>query len=458
MTEKYDYDLFVIGGGSGGVRAARMSAIHGAKVAIAEEYRYGGTCVIRGCVPKKLFVYASHVSGDVGDAAGFGWSVDGLKFDWPTLVANKDKEIARLEGLYAQNLEKAGVETLHERAEFVDAHTIKLPDSGKTVTTRYVLVATGGRPFVPDIPGAEHVITSNDAFHLETLPERIVIVGAGYIALEFACIFNGLGVDVQVVYRGDQVLRGFDDDLRDGLAEAMRERGIDIQVKTDVTAIAEKNGSYEVSLSSGETVETGLVMYATGRVPNTEGLGLENAGVKLGTKGEVVVDELSRTSVENIYAVGDVIHKVQLTPVAIREGAAFAETVFNDNVTKVDYSCIPTAVFTDPEIGTVGMTEDEARQTFKEIDIYKSRFRTLKHTLSGRNEQMIIKLLVDAASDRVIGCHILGPDAGEIAQAVAIAMHMGATKADFDATVALHPSSAEELVTMREKWQPMAAE
>ena len=458
MTENYDYDLFVIGGGSGGVRAARMSAIHGAKVAIAEEYRYGGTCVIRGCVPKKLFVYASHVSGDIEDAAGFGWSVDGVKFDWPTLVANKDKEIKRLEGIYAQNLEKAGVETLHERAELVDAHTVKLLGSGKTVTTRYVLVATGGRPFVPEIPGAEHVITSNEAFHLEKLPKRIVIVGAGYIALEFACIFNGLGVDVQVVYRGDQVLRAFDDDLRDGLAEAMRERGIDIKVKTDVAGIAEKGGSYEVSLSSGETVETDLVMYATGRVPNTEGLGLENAGVKLGTKGEIVVDEFGRTSVENIYAVGDVTHHVQLTPVAIREGAAFAETLFNDNATKVDYSCIPTAVFTDPEIGTVGMTESEARQAHKEIDIYKSRFRTLKHTLSGRDEQMIIKLIVDGESERVIGCHILGPDAGEIAQAVAIAMHMGATKADFDATVALHPSSAEELVTMREKWQPMAAE
>ncbi|MDA7946017.1 MAG: glutathione-disulfide reductase [Hyphomicrobiaceae bacterium] len=458
MTESYDYDLFVIGGGSGGVRAARMSAIHGAKVAIAEEYRYGGTCVIRGCVPKKLFVYASHVSGDVEDAVGFGWSVEGLSFDWSTLVANKDKEIKRLEGLYAENLEKAGVETLHERAEFVDAHTIRLAGSGKTVTARNILVATGGRPFVPDIPGAEHVITSNEAFHLETLPKRIVIVGAGYIALEFACIFNGLGVDVQVVYRGDQVLRGFDDDLRDGLAEAMRERGIDIRLKTDITGIAEKDGSYEVGLSSGETVGADLVMYATGRVPNTDGLGLENTGVEMGSKGDIVVDEFGRTSIENIFAVGDVTHRVQLTPVAIREGAAFAETVFNDNATKVDYSCIPTAVFTDPEIGTVGMTEDQARQAHKEIDIYKSRFRPLKHTLSGRNEQMIIKLIVDGETDRVIGCHMLGSDAGEIAQAVAIAMRMGATKADFDATVALHPSSAEELVTMREKWQPTAAE
>ena len=458
MTETYDYDLFVIGGGSGGVRAARMSATHGAKVAIAEEYRYGGTCVVRGCIPKKLFVYASHVSGDMEDAAGFGWSVEGLKFDWSTLVANKDKEIERLEAIYQRNLKNAGVETLHERAELVDAHTIRLTDSDRTVSARYILVATGGQPYVPQIPGAEHTITSNEAFHLETLPKRVVIVGAGYIALEFACIFNGLGVDVHVVYRGDQVLRGFDDDLRDGLADAMRERGIEIQLKTDVTEIAARDGTFEVALSSGETIETDLVMYATGRVPNTRGLGLEKAGIKVGTKGEIVVDDIGCSSVENIYAVGDVTYDVQLTPVAIREGAAFAETLFNDNATKVDYSCIPTAVFTDPEIGTVGLTEAEARKAHKEIDIYKSRFRPLKHTLSGRDEQMIIKLIVDGESDRVVGCHILGADAGEIAQSVAIAMHMGATKADFDATMALHPSASEELVTMRDKWQPAAAE
>ncbi len=456
MTNSFDYDLFVIGGGSGGVRAARMSANHGAKVAIAEEYRYGGTCVVRGCIPKKLFVYASHVSGDIEDAAGFGWSVDGLKFDWPTLVANKDKEIERLEGIYARNLKTAGVETLHERAELIDAHTIRLTESGKTVTSKNILIATGGRPFVPDIPGAEHTITSNEVFHLDALPERIVIVGAGYIALEFACIFNGLGVDVHVIYRGEQVLRGFDDDLRDGLADAMRERGIDITLNTDVAEVVAKDGSYTVVLSSGEKVDAGAVMYATGRVPNTSGLGLEEAGVKTGSRGQVVVDETGRTSVENIYAVGDVTFEVQLTPVAIREGAAFAETVFNDNPTKVDYSCIPTAVFTDPELGTVGMTETEARKAFHEIDIYKSQFRPLKHTLSGRDEQMIIKLIVDAESERVIGCHILGADAGEIAQSVAIAMHMGATKADFDATMALHPSAAEELVTMKEKWHPAA--
>ncbi len=458
MSETYDYDLFVIGGGSGGVRAARMSAISGAKVAIAEEYRYGGTCVIRGCVPKKLFVYASHVSGDIEDAAGFGWNVEGLTFDWPTLVANKDKEIKRLEGLYAQNLEKAGVETLHERAELVDAHTIRLAGSGRTLTARYILVATGGRPFVPEIPGAEHIITSNEAFHLETLPKRIVIVGAGYIALEFACIFNGLGADVHVIYRGPQVLRGFDDDLRDGLAEAMRARGIDISLRTDVTEITSTDGAYNASLSSGDTVEADLVMYATGRVPNTQGLGLENADVKMGSTGEVIVDEFNRSSVENIYAVGDVTHDVQLTPVAIREGAAFAETVFNGTPTKVDYSCIPTAVFTDPEIGTVGLTEADARKAFKQIDIYKSRFRPLKHTLSGRDEKMMVKLIVDGESDRIVGCHILGADSAEIVQAAAIALHMGATKADFDATMALHPSAGEELVTMREKWVPAAAE
>ena len=458
MNETYDYDLFVIGGGSGGVRAARMSSLSGAKVAIAEEYRYGGTCVIRGCIPKKLFVYASHVSGDIEDAAGFGWNVDGLSFDWPTLVANKDREIKRLEGLYAQNLKKAGVETLHERAELVDAHTIKLAGSGQTRTARYILVATGGRPFVPEIPGAEHAITSNEAFHLEALPKRIAIVGAGYIALEFACIFNGLGVDVHVIYRGPQVLRGFDDDLRDGVAEAMRARGIDISLRTDVTEITRTNAAYALSLSSGETVETDLVMYATGRVPNTQGLGLESAGVKMGSTGEVIVDDFNRSSAENIYAVGDVTHDVQLTPVAIREGAAFAETVFNGNATKVDYSCIPTAVFTDPEIGTVGLTEADARKAYKEIDIYKSRFRALKHTLSGREERMMVKLIVDAETERIVGCHILGPDAAEIIQAAAIALHMGATKANFDATMALHPSAAEELVTMREKWVPAAAE
>lgn len=457
MSE-FDYDLFVIGGGSGGVRAARVSASFGAKAAVAEEYRLGGTCVIRGCVPKKLFVYAARFGGEFEDAAGFGWNVNGASFDWPTLVANKDKEISRLEGIYGNLLDGSGVETFAERAELVDANTLRLVTSNKTVTAKWILIATGAHPFVPDIPGAEYAITSNEAFHLKTLPKRILIVGAGYIAVEFANIFHGLGSDVTQVYRGPQILRGFDDDLRDGLAEEMRKRGIDIRVNTKVTEIAIAGDAFTVSFDSGDSVETDLVMYATGRVPNTQGLGLEAVGVATGAKGEIVVDEASRTSVDNIFAVGDVTDRVALTPVAIQEGQAFAQTVFNKNPTTVEYACIPTAVFSEPEIGTVGLTEIEAREKYAEVDIYKSRFRPMKHTLSGRDEFMIMKLIVDVESDRVVGCHILGPDAGEIAQMAAISMRLKATKADFDATMALHPSAAEELVTMTTKWQPDAAQ
>ncbi len=449
----YDYDLFVIGAGSGGVRAARMSATYGARVAIAEEYRFGGTCVIRGCVPKKLFVYAGRFAGEFEDAAGFGWQLEGLKFDWPTLVANKDKEIDRLEGLYKKTLKNADAVSFHERAELVDAHTIRLVSSDKTVTAKTILIATGGHPFKPDIPGAELAITSNEAFHLETLPRRIVIVGAGYIAVEFASIFNGLGSQVTQLYRGEQILRGFDDDMREGLAEEMGKRGVDIRLGAQVSEITPDGQAYSVKLSSGEMLDADLVMYATGRAPNTSGLGLEAASVEVGKRGEIVVDEFSKTSRDNIYAVGDVTNRVALTPVAIREGAAFAETVFNDTPTKVDYDCIPTAVFSEPEIGTVGLTETQAREKFGDIHIYKSAFRPMKYTLSGRDERMIMKLIVDAASGRVIGCHILGSDAGEIAQSVAIAMRMGATKEDFDATMALHPSAGEELVTMKEVWQ-----
>jgi glutathione reductase (NADPH) len=449
----YDYDLFVIGAGSGGVRAARMSASHGAKVAIAEEYRFGGTCVIRGCVPKKLFVYAGRFSGEFKDAAGFGWQIEGLKFDWQTLVANKDKEIDRLEGLYQKTLKNADATSFHERAELVDAHSVRLVSSDKTVTAKTILVATGGHPFKPDIPGAEHAITSNEAFHLESLPKRIVIVGAGYIAVEFASIFNGLGSQVTQIYRGEQILRGFDDDMREGLAEEMGKRGVDIRLGTQVSEITPKGEAYTVTLSNGDAMEADLIMYATGRVPNTSGLGLEAAGVETGQRGEIVVDEFSKTSLDNIYAVGDVTNRVALTPVAIREGAAFAETVFNDTPTSVDYDCIPTAVFSEPEIGTVGLTEAQAREKYGDIHIYMSAFRPMKHALSGRDEKMIMKLIVDAASNRVISCHILGADAGEIAQSVAIAMRMGATKADFDATMALHPSAGEELVTMKEIWQ-----
>lgn len=452
----YDYDLFVIGAGSGGVRAARVSAGYGARAAIAEEYRLGGTCVIRGCVPKKLFVYAARFGGEFEDAAGFGWTVKDAVFDWPALVANKDKEIDRLEGIYGNLLDGSGVETFRQRAELTDPHTVKLVSSGKTVTAQRILIATGARPFVPEIPGYEHAITSNEAFHLKALPKRIIVVGAGYIAVEFASIFNGLGSDVKLVYRGPQILRGFDDDLRDGLAEEMRHRGIDILLETNVISITKKGNAFDVSLSTGETVETDLVMYATGRNPNTTGLGLEEAGIKLGGNGEIVVDDASRTSVEHIYAVGDVTDRVALTPVAIREGQAFAETVFNGNETRVDYECIPTAVFSEPEIGTVGLTEQQARDKYGEVDIYKSRFRPLKHTLSGRDEKMMMKLVVEPESDRVVGCHILGADSGEIAQMAAIAMRMKATKAHFDATMALHPSAAEELVTMRTKWQPDA--
>ena len=445
----YDYDLFVIGAGSGGVRAARMSSSYGAKVAIAEEYRFGGTCVIRGCVPKKLFVYASRYSGEFEDAAGFGWQIDGAKFDWQKLIANKDKEIDRLEGLYKTTLNNADAEMFSDRAEVVDPHTIRLVNADKTVTAGTILVATGGRPFKPDIPGAEHAITSNEAFHLKALPKRIVIVGAGYIAVEFASIFNGLGSQVTLIYRGEQILRGFDDDMRIGLHEEMQKRGIDIRLNTQVSEIITKGDAYDVKLSTGEALGTDLVMYATGRVPNTGTLGLEQAGVELGWNGHVVVDDASRTSVENIYAVGDVTDRVALTPVAIREGAAFAETMFNDNPSSVDYSCIPTAVFSEPEIGTVGLTETEAREKHPKLKVYKSQFRPMKHALSGRDEKMIMKLLVDGDSGLIVGCHMLGADAGEIAQIVAITMRMGATKEDFDATVALHPSAAEELVTMR---------
>ena len=449
----YDYDLFVIGAGSGGVRAARMSSSYGARVAIAEEYRFGGTCVIRGCVPKKLFVYAGRFSGEFEDAAGFGWQIDGAKFDWQTLIANKDKEIDRLEGLYKKTLKNADAAIFSDRAELVDPHTIRLVKAGKTLTARTILVATGGRPFKPDTPGAEHAITSNEAFHLKSLPSHITIVGAGYIAVEFASIFNGLGSQVTLIYRGEQILRGFDDDLRAGLSEEMRKRGIEIRLNTQVSQITPAGDTYTVQFSTGDTLKTGLVMYATGRVPNTGTLGLESAGVELGWNGHVVVDDTSRTSVEHIFAIGDVTDRVALTPVAIREGVAFAETAFNDNPSSVDYSCIPTAVFSEPEIGTVGLNETEAREKHPNLKVYKSQFRPLKHTLSGRDEKMIMKLLVDGDSGCIVGCHILGADAGEMAQIVAITMRMGATKEDFDATVALHPSAAEELVTMREEWQ-----
>jgi glutathione reductase (NADPH) len=455
----YDYDLFVIGAGSGGVRAARVAAGMGAKVGIAEEYRVGGTCVIRGCVPKKLLVYASKFSGMMEDAQGFGWNIPKPDFSWKTLIENKDREIDRLNAIYLRNLERSGVDVIQTRAVLVDKHTVQLADRDETISAKNILIATGAKPFIPEISGAEHVITSNEALHLEELPESIAIVGGGYIALEFATIFAGLGVNVTVLYRGPQILRGFDNDVRDALAEEMIKRGVDIRCNTEVIGVTpdkkgDDKGGFVLDFKDGDSLHKQIVMYATGRVPNTLGLGLRNAGIELGWNGYVVVDEYSRSSVDNIFAVGDVTHRVNLTPVAITEAMAFCETVFNDNPTPVDHEFIATAVFTEPEVGTIGMGEEEAREKCKTVDIYKSRFRPMFHTLSGRDEKTLMKLIVDGDSDRVVGCHIVGPDAAEMVQMAAISIRMGATKTDFDATMALHPCAAEELVTMREKWVP----
>ena len=460
MTQSsYDYDLFVIGGGSGGVRAGRLAAELGAKVAIAEEYRVGGTCVIRGCVPKKLLVYGSRYEGAFADARNFGWTSEGLSFDWPTLIGNVRHEVDRLNGVYTRTLEKAGVRIILDRAVLEDPHTVRLANGDAPISAKTILVSTGGHPMIPKLPGSEHLISSNECFQLEELPASIAIVGAGYIGMEFASIFAGLGVHVTVLHRGDQVLRNFDADLREGLAEAMRKRGIDIRINTETAGIEKENGGYRVHFKRGDSLHAGLVMAATGRLPNTMGLGLDKAGVDLGWNGHVVVDEFSRSSVANIYAVGDVTDRVNLTPVAIHEATAFAETVFNDQATPVDHAMIPTAVFSDPEIGTVGMSRELAREMGHVVDIYKIAFRPLKYTLAGRDEKMLMKLVVDMATDKVLGCHILGPDAAEIVQMAAIALKMGATKAQFDMTMALHPSAAEELVTLRHKWEaptPMA--
>ena len=444
----FDYDLFVIGAGSGGVRAARMSASHGAKVAVAEEYRVGGTCVIRGCVPKKLFVYASHFAEEFEDAAGFGWTVADAKFDWSTLVKNKDTEIDRLNSIYIKNLEASGVEILQGRAIVKDANTVTL--DGRDITAKYILVAVGGTPFMPQIDGIEHAITSNEAFHIEALPQNIIVVGGGYIAVEFAGIFNGLGVETTLVYRGPQILRGFDNEVRDHVAAEMAAKGINIKTESDIAAIAKTENGYTVTYQDGSTQDTGLVMYATGRVPMTDGLGLENAGVELGAKGQIKVDAYSKTNIDSIYAVGDVTARAELTPVAIREGAAFAETVFNDNPIAVDHSIIPTAVFSQPSIGTVGLSEESAREAGHEIDVYGASFRPMKNTLSGNPEKMLMKLIVDKADDKVLGLHIVGPDSGEMIQAFGVAITMGATKAQFDATIAVHPTAAEELVTFKQ--------
>ena len=446
----FDRDLFVIGAGSGGVRAARIAATHGARVTIAEEYRVGGTCVIRGCVPKKLMVYASQFAEHFEDAVGYGWTVPPATFDWGTLIANKDREIARLEGIYAANLAKAGVEIIAQRAVVAGPNSVRLAD-GTTLTARHILVATGARPSNDDtLPGAEHTITSNDVFHLKTLPRRIVIAGGGYIAVEFAGVFAGLGSEVTLVYRGEKILRGFDEDLRDHLMAEYAAKGIRL-VMSDVFSRVEKTASgLAVSFRNGHApIEADQVLMAIGRKPNTGGLGLEAAGVVLDQEGAVVVDADSRTAIPSIHAVGDVTNRVNLTPVAIREGHAFADTVFGGRRWVADHATIPTAVFSEPEIGTVGLGEAEAVARGHAVDVYKATFRPMKHTLTGRQTRMLMKLVVDGESDRVLGVHLCGPDAGEMIQMVGIAVKMGATKAQFDATMAVHPTAAEELVTMR---------
>jgi glutathione reductase (NADPH) len=446
----YDYDLFVIGGGSGGVRAARVTAALGKKVGIAEEYRFGGTCVIRGCVPKKLFVYASQFSEQFEDAAGYGWTVPEARFDWPTLVANKDREIARLEGIYRKNVEGAGGETFHTRATLVDRHTVRLENEDRTVTADQILIATGGRPAAhPALPGHEHTITSNEAFHLAELPRAIVIEGGGYIAVEFANIFHGLGVETTLVYRGKEILSRFDMDLRRILHETMERKGIRILCHSLLEWVRRRpDGRLDALVGGGTVLTADQVMLAIGREPNTEGLGLEAAGVELGKTGSIVVDDYSRTSVDNIWAVGDVTNRVQLTPVAIHEAMCFVETAFKGDPTKPDHDTIPTAVFSQPEIGTVGLSEDEAGKRFPDIEVYRALFRPMRHTLSGRDEKMLMKLVVDGTTRKVLGAHILGPDAGEMAQLLGIPIKAGVTKDDFDRTMAVHPTAAEELVTM----------
>ncbi|WP_295555156.1 glutathione-disulfide reductase [uncultured Hyphomicrobium sp.] len=449
-----DFDLFVIGGGSGGVRAARIAAGYGAKVALAEHDRFGGTCVIRGCVPKKLLVYASRFGDEFEDARGFGWTSGPATFDWGKLIANKDREIHRLEGIYEGNLKAKSVETFTMRARLDGPGTVKLAD-GRRITARIILIATGGAPSrYGDIPGADHIVTSNEIFELPSLPKRIAVCGGGYIAVEFASIFAGLGVETTLIHRRDKVLRGFDEDLRDGLMEALKARGIMLLMNESLVGVAQDVGCFRLALHSGAAIETDLVLSAIGREPATHDLGLETAGVRTGAKGEIIVDSLSQTTAPGIYAVGDVTDRVNLTPVAIREGHAFADTVFGKKTTQVDHSLVPTAVFTTPELATVGLSEEAARELGHELDIYKSRFRPLRNTVSGRNERMLMKLVVDRATERVLGCHVLGPDAAEIVQMAGVALTLGARKADFDATVALHPSAAEELVTMREKWAP----
>ena len=444
----YDFDLYVIGGGSGGVRAARMAAGTGARVAIAEEYRYGGTCVIRGCVPKKLLVYASHFHEDFADAAGFGWTVGETRFDWSTLIASKDREIDRLEGVYEKLLSNAGVAIHRGHARLLDPHTVEVAD--RTYRAETILIATGGHPVFPPGHGWEHAISSNEAFHLESLPESAVVYGGGYIAVEFAGIFNGMGSRVTQIYRGPQILRGFDDDVRNALAGELVKKGIDLRVETTIDKIDKTESGLLLHLSDRTTLETDLIMAATGRKPNTQNLGLDAAGVALDDKGAVEVDEYSRSSRPNIYAVGDVTDRIALTPVAIQEAMAFVDTVYRGKPRAMDHGNVPSAVFSQPPVSTVGLTEVQAREAHGALDIYRSTFRPMKHTLSGRDEKTMMKLIVERATQKVVGIHMVGLDAPEIVQGLAVAVKAGATKEVFDATVGIHPTAAEEFVTMRD--------
>ena len=445
----YDFDLFVIGAGSGGVRAARFAAGFGAKVAVAESRYLGGTCVNVGCVPKKLLVYGAHYAEDIGQAQGYGWTIDGATFDWKTLIANKDREIQRLNGIYRSILVDSGVTLLQAHARLVDAHTVEV--EGKQYTAEHILIATGGWPHVPAIPGREHAITSNEAFYLESLPRRVLVVGGGYIAVEFASIFHGCGADTKLLYRGELFLRGFDGSLRDHLKDEMIKKGVDLQFNADIVHIDKQaDGSLLATLEDGRTLEADCIFYATGRRPMLDDLGLEKAGVALDARGFIAVDDEYRTSVSSILAIGDVIGRVQLTPVALAEGMAVARRLFKpEQYRKVDYTAIPTAVFSLPNMATVGLTEEEAREQGYKVTIFESRFRPMKLTMTDSLERSLMKLVVDAETDRVLGCHMAGPDAGEIMQGLGVALKAGATKQVFDDTLGIHPTAAEEFVTMR---------
>ncbi|WP_166263636.1 glutathione-disulfide reductase [Marinobacter caseinilyticus] len=450
MSDNFDYDLIVIGAGSGGVRLSRMSAQRGARVAVVESRYLGGTCVNVGCVPKKLFVYGSHAGEDIQDAAGYGWTVpnEQVSFDWPTLVANKNAEIERLNGIYQRMLENAGVTIIQGTASFKDAHTIAIGD--RIVTAKHITIATGSWPVTPEIPGKECILSSNEMFYLPQLPRQAVVWGGGYIAVEFAGILAGLGVETTLIYRGELFLRGFDDDVRRFTADELRKKGINLKFNVTIESVQAEGSHYSVALTDGSTMTTGLVMAATGRRALVDGLGLEALGVNMTGSGHVEVDDRFQTAVPSVSALGDVIGTPQLTPVALAQGMVLSRRLFGDGESDMDYNCIPTAVFCQPNIGTVGLTEAEAREAHGKLRIYRSEFRPMKHTMTGRDERSLMKLIVEDESDRVLGAHMVGPEAGEILQGLAVAMKAGATKADFDRTIGIHPTSAEEFVTMRE--------